>query len=115
MAFVGVRPCDLRAIQIQDQILGAPSHPDSAYATRRAGVFIVAVNCTEPGEACFCTSMGTGPRAGPGYDLLLTELAGSDEHSFIVETGSPAGAALLGRLPVRSAEPAALSTRRRGR
>ena len=122
MAFVGVRPCDLRAIQIQDQILGAPSHPDSAYAARRAGIFIVAVNCTEPGEACFCTSMGTGPAAGPGYDLLLTELAGSDQHSFddhsfddhsfIVETGSPAGAAVLARLPVRSAEPAALSNAR---
>ena len=105
---LGVRPCDLRAIQIQDQILGAPSHPDSAHAARRAGVFIVAVNCTEPGEVCFCTSMGTGP----GYELLLTELAGSDEHSFIIETGSPAGAAVLGRLPVRATEPTALSNAR---
>jgi len=109
MAFVGVRPCDLRAIQIQDRVLGSASHPDSAYAARRAGVFIVAVNCTEPGEACFCTSMGTGPQAGPGYDLLLTELAEPDAHSFIVETGSPAGAAVLGRLPVRPAGAAALS------
>ncbi|MGO8960464.1 MAG: 4Fe-4S dicluster domain-containing protein [Streptosporangiaceae bacterium] len=110
MAFVGVRPCDLRAIQIQDRVLGAASHPDSAYAARRAGVFIVAVNCTEPGEACFCTSMGTGPQAGPGYDLLLTELVTPDAHTFIVGTGSPAGTAVLGRLPVRRAEPAALGS-----
>ena len=33
----------------------------SRYAQRRAAVFIIAVNCTEPGETCFCTSMGTGP------------------------------------------------------
>jgi sulfhydrogenase subunit beta (sulfur reductase) len=53
MAFLGVRPCDPRAIQIQDRVLGGQTHPDSAYAQRRAKVFIGAVNCTEPGEACF--------------------------------------------------------------
>ncbi len=111
MAFVGVRPCDLRAIQIQDQILGAPSHPDSAYAARRAGVFIVAVNCTEPGEVCFCTSMGTGP----GYELLLTELAGSDEHSFIIETGSPAGTAVLGQAAGPGSRARGAEQRSRGR
>ena len=36
-------------------------------------LFIVAVNCTEPGGVCFCASMGTGPGRGPGYDLALTE------------------------------------------
>jgi formate hydrogenlyase subunit 6/NADH:ubiquinone oxidoreductase subunit I len=105
LAFLGVRPCDLRAIQIQDRVLGAPDHPDSAYARRRAGVFVVAVNCTEPGETCFCTSMGTGPHAGPGYDLLLTELASETEHTFLVEAGSVAGAALLPELPLEPADP----------
>ncbi len=105
LAFLGVRPCDLRAIQIQDRVLGAPTHPDSAYAKRRAAVFIVAVNCTEPGETCFCTSMGTGPQAEAGYDLLLTELAGEAEHTFLVEAGSSAGQEVLALLPVRPAEP----------
>ena len=67
------------------------STPSSRYASRRAGIFIVAVNCTEPGETCFCTSMGTGPEAGEGYDLALTELAGAGEHQFLVDVGSPAG------------------------
>jgi sulfhydrogenase subunit beta (sulfur reductase) len=104
LAFLGVRPCDLRAIQIQDRVLGAPAHPDSAYARRRAGVFIVAVNCTEPGETCFCTSMGTGPQASPGYDLLLTEQAGAAEHCFVVVAGSVAGEAMLAELPLRPAD-----------
>ncbi len=112
MAFVGVRPCDLRAIQIQDRVLGAASQPDSGYARRRAGIFIVAVNCTEPGEACFCTSMGTGPQASPGYDLLLTELAGPEAHSFVIETGSARGAAVLARLSLRPAAAAAVSSAR---
>ena len=103
-AFFGVRPCDLRAIQIQDQVLGRGEHAGSRYAARRAGVFIVAVNCTEPGETCFCTSMGTGPQAGPGYDLSLTEMAGDGTHRFLVDVGSPAGADLLAGVPTRPAD-----------
>ena len=64
-AFIGVRPCDLRAIAIQDRVL---AQPGSRYAARRARLFIVAVNCTEPGETCFCASMGTGP----GADQVMT-------------------------------------------
>jgi len=106
MAFIGVRPCDLRAIAIQDEVLGAERHPGSRYASRRAGVFIVAVNCTEPGETCFCTSMGAGPEAGPGYDLALTELVDDAGHRFLVEIGSPAGADLLADVPTTPADDA---------
>jgi ferredoxin len=104
LAFFGVRPCDLRAIQIQDQVLGCGAHARSRYAARRAGVFIVAVNCTEPGETCFCTSMGTGPQAGPGYDLSLTEMVGDGIHRFLVDVDSPAGADLLAGVPTRPAD-----------
>lgn len=103
LAFLGVRPCDLRAIQIQDRVLGGQAHPDSAYARRRAQVFIVAVNCTEPGETCFCVSMETGPHAGPGYDVLLTELV-ADEHTFIVQAGSASGEAILANVPLQPAD-----------
>ena len=103
LVFLGVRPCDLRAIQIQDDILGAPRHPDSGYAQRRAEVLIIAVNCTEPGATCFCTSMGTGPRADAGYDLLLTELPGPGEHEFVAWSGSAAGEAILAGLHLQPA------------
>ena len=93
-AFLGVRPCDLRAIAIQDRVLGQPG---SRYAQRRAAVFIIAVNCTEPGETCFCTSMGTGPGVDGAstYDLALTELADEHGHRFVVDVGSPRGADIL--------------------
>ena len=106
LAFVGVRPCDLRAIQIQDQVLGRGQAADSRYAARRAGVFIITVNCTEPGETCFCTSMGTGPQAGPGYDLSLTELADQDGHRFLIDVGSPAGRDMLAGVPATAADDA---------
>jgi len=59
----------------------------------------VAVNCTEPGETCFCASMGTGPGAGPGYDLALTELVTGERHEFLVDVGTPAGASVLASVP----------------
>ena len=108
-AFFGVRPCDLRAIQIQDQVLGRDG---SRYAARRETAFIIAVNCTEPGETCFCTSMGTGPEAGPGYDLALTELVSGAQHRFLVEVGSPAGAQVLAGVPVQGADDATVASAR---
>jgi ferredoxin len=109
-AFLGVRPCDLRAIEIQDQVLGQPG---SRYARRRAAAFVIAVNCTEPGETCFCASMGTGPGAGEsGYDLALTELADDGAHRFVIDVGSERGAGVLGRVP---SEPAPAATMRRAR
>ena len=109
-AFLGVRPCDLRAIEIQDRVLGQPG---SRYAQRRSAAFVIAVNCTEPGETCFCTSMGTGPGAGEsGYDLALTELADDRAHRFVIDVGSERGAAVLGRIP---SEPAPAAIMRRAR
>ncbi|MCX7783505.1 MAG: hypothetical protein N2318_07645, partial [Meiothermus sp.] len=56
-AFFGVRACELRAIQVQDQVfLGGP-YQDSHYKARREQVFIVAVNCTQAGNTCFCASV----------------------------------------------------------
>jgi ferredoxin len=107
-AFLGVRPCDLRAIEIQGRVLGQPG---SRYAQRRAGAFVIAVNCTEPGETCFCTSMSAGPGAGsePGrYDLALTELTGDGGHRFLVDVGSARGAAVLDRVPSQAADDAAV-------
>jgi sulfhydrogenase subunit beta (sulfur reductase) len=104
-AFLGVRPCDLRAIAIQDRVL---AQPGSRYAARRARLLIVAVNCTEPGETCFCASMGTGPGSDAGYDLALTEMVDEGGHRFLVEVGSPRGADVLERVASEPASEAAI-------
>ena len=96
-AFLGVRPCDLRAVAIQDRVL---AQPGSRYAQRRARVFIVAVNCTEPGETCFCASMSTGPGVDGAdvFDLALTELVDEGGHRFLVDVGSPRGADIMAQV-----------------
>jgi ferredoxin len=102
-AFIGVRSCEIHAIAIQDKVFLDGPYVDAGYAARRAGAFIVAVNCAEAGGTCFCASMNTGPKADSGFDLALTELIGEDRHEFLIEAGSPAGAEALALLPKRPA------------
>ena len=101
-AFVGVRACDLAAILIQDRVFIGDAYVDTDYQSRRNDAFIVAVNCAEAGNTCFCASMDTGPRAEAGFDLALTELLDGD-HRFLVEVGSERGEEVLAEVGSRQA------------
>jgi ferredoxin len=102
LALIGVRGCELSAIAIQDRVLLEGRHVDADYAERRAGAFVVAVDCFEPADTCFCVSMGGGPRVAGGYDLALSEIV-DGEHRFLARAGSERGAELLRELPQRPA------------
>jgi ferredoxin len=124
LAFLGVRPCDLRALEILDRVLLVPD-ARSAYATRRARAFIVVVECTEPAETCFCVSAGSGPGLGaadndagrsPRYDLVLTELPADhgrlDAPYFLARTGSCRGAEVFRAVTHRPADAATAAAAR---
>ena len=97
-AFVGLRSCDLHAIEVQDRVFLLA---DPAYRARRERAFFVGVNCGDPGSTCFCVSMRTGPRCSMGFDIALTELGGG----FTAEAGTPAGERLLDALGAEEATP----------
>ena len=97
-AFLGVRGCELAAIQVQDRVFLGPQS-DPTYSERRSEAFIIAVNCSSPAGTCFCVSMGTGPRVGPGFDLSLTEIIENGRHVFSVDIGSERGDELLAAVP----------------
>jgi ferredoxin len=113
-AFLGARACDLQAIALFDRVLASNLYRDSAYQSRRAQLFVVAVECADPASTCFCASMGSGPRVSFGFDLVLTEIL-EGEHRFLVQAGSEAGADLLQELRHRSVEPADLECAERAR
>ncbi len=94
LAVIGVRACDLAALDLQDRHFLGPPAEDASYAARRASLFLVAVHCSDPSDSCFCASTGDGPRASTGFDLALTEL----DDGFIVESGSGRGAQLAASL-----------------
>ena len=102
-AFIGVRGCELAAIAVQDKVFMDGPFADPHYQARREGAFIVAVNCGRAAATCFCVSMETGPKAGPGYDIALTEIATGEDAGFLAEAGSARGQAMLDRLPSRPA------------
>ncbi len=104
-AFIGVRSCEIHAMQIQDRVFDNADFADPGYVARRQAAFIVAVNCARPGSTCFCTSQRTGPKVKQGFDLALTEILEGDRHEFVTEAGSARGSAILTALPQRPAEP----------
>ncbi len=110
LAFIGVRGCELSAIQIQDDVFIRDDYTDPVYSKRRQNLFILAVNCLHPASACFCTSLETGPKAKPGFDLSLTEL----DDVFLLEIGSEMGRLLLQGLPVEAASAFVLQAAQKG-
>ncbi|HGG57986.1 MAG TPA: sulfite reductase subunit A [Nannocystis exedens] len=102
-AFIGVRPCELKALEIQDRVFMGERHVDPNYAGLRDHAFIVTVNCAEAAATCFCSSMDSGPRAEAGFDLALTEMIDGSRHEILIEAGSDKGHELAGALGGRAA------------
>ncbi len=94
-AFIGVRPCELSAIAIQDKVFSSGDYRDDGYLAVRKSVFIVAVDCARAGENCFCTSMKTGPGAKDGFDIALTEVIRDGKHYFVGRAGTEDGLSVL--------------------
>jgi ferredoxin len=109
-AFIGVRPCELAAIHIQDRVFLREEWSDPIYRMTRQSAFILAVNCLHPCGTCFCDSMGTGPKAITGFDLCLTEL----EDWFLIEIGSEAGKLAATTLPLQPASAFLVQNANRG-
>lgn len=97
LALIAARDCELRALEVLDEVLLDQDHPDPRYAEHRAGTFVVAVTCGTPSATCWCTSMGGGPRPRAAHDVLLTEVLDGG-HRMIAEAGSERGRALLERI-----------------
>ncbi len=99
LALLGVRACELAAIAVQDRVFLTEGTVDPTYKLRRSHLFVIAANCTQAAQTCFCTSMDTGPRCRSGFDLALTEI----ESGFLVQVGSDQGRSLFESVPKRLA------------
>jgi ferredoxin len=114
VALVGIRPCDLAAIEVLDRVFLDPVHGDPAYARRRATAFVAVVECGVPAATCFCASVGTGPGVDDAgrADLVLTELPGEADAVYVAVAGSEEGTEVLSGLGPREASPAELAAAR---
>ncbi len=72
----GVKPCDVRAVDVLDRVF-LTDPVDSFYKARREHGTIVSLACSEPSESCFCKAFGidcTEPSADVAIWLCGEEL-----------------------------------------
>ncbi|MFC1869905.1 4Fe-4S dicluster domain-containing protein [Chloroflexota bacterium] len=86
----GIRPCDAKALAILDPVF-KDAYEDPYYLAKRRNTVLVGLGCTNPGESCFCTSLGIIPGASDNVDLMLTD---TGEH-FLMAAMTPAGQELI--------------------
>ncbi|MDJ0896892.1 MAG: 4Fe-4S dicluster domain-containing protein [Alphaproteobacteria bacterium] len=114
LAVIGVRPCDLAALETLGAVFEGGPVVDTRFSLRREALLLVSVNCMRPAGTCFCASMDTGPRAEGGFDLSLDELIDGERHLFLVTAGSARGREILDALPGEPADEADLEAARGG-
>jgi len=97
---IGVKNCDLSALQIHDYVFLKTEPVDPLYAEAREKTVIVSCDCTNARDVCFCTAVNEQPYAQKGFDInISTTLLG-----FVIEAGSEKGEKLLGELQQYVAE-----------
>ncbi len=98
-AVIGLRSCDLVALDLQDRHFLNGPFPDRGYRSRREKLLLIGVHCSHPAATCFCASTGDGPGIRSGFDLVL----GETDEGFVVSAGSEKGRNLRDQLPLRPA------------
>jgi ferredoxin len=87
-AIIGVRSCDVSAIQFQGGFFGSPT-VDPYYKSRLDNTVLFSLVCNEPPrKECFCICCDSGPYLDVGFDVQLTDLG----DRFLYQIGSEKGA-----------------------
>ena len=90
---LGLRGCDLRALEFLDRIFleDEDEVEEPFYAARRKNTIIITTDCAEIAPSCFCTLLDDSPYPEKGFDINLSPI----EAGFVVEAGSEQGKELL--------------------
>jgi ferredoxin len=86
----GMRPCDITALALFDQVFSKDFY-DPYYAHQREQIITIGIRCKENCRTGFCGTMHSYNPMN-GYDLMLTELSDS---KYIIESGTLKGLNLL--------------------
>jgi len=81
----GVKACDLSALKVQQKMFLEGNFRDPFYDARLKNTILIAADCSEPEDTCFCNLMGNKPYATEGADMTLSVL--DEGYLFEVMTG----------------------------
>ncbi len=105
---LGIHPCDVHAILRLDKFF-SNEFQDVYYQNRRKNAVLIALNCVEPSDFSFCSSMGTGPFLDEGYDILLTDIG----TEYLLEIGSKIGRQIIEGLNLKEATDSSFHEKKR--
>ncbi len=88
---LGVKACDLKALELLDRALLLQDFVDPSYKHWRDSSTIVTTDCGTAGETCHCNLVNGQPFAEAGFDLNLSPL----KNDYLLSVGSDKGEALL--------------------
>ena len=88
---LGLRACDLLAIEILDRVFCEGEFEDPFYRRRRDFTLLISTDCVEPAETCFCNLVGGRPFPDGAFDLDLTPV----KDGYVVTIGSQTGRELV--------------------
>jgi sulfhydrogenase subunit beta (sulfur reductase) len=91
LTLIGMRSCDLEAMEVLDRVFGEGDFKDPFYLANRENVTVISADCTDAGETCFCSLVNIQPYPAKSYDLNLTPLS----NGYVVEIGSEKGKKLV--------------------
>lgn len=91
---IGVKSCDLSALNILDKMFISEDYVDPLYKFFRERTILISSDCPFPKESCFCNLVGEKPYAEKGFDLNLEYVNG---ERYILSSGSKKGEEILNR------------------
>jgi sulfhydrogenase subunit beta (sulfur reductase) len=91
LTLIGLRSCDIEALEILDKVFGEGDFKDPFYLANRENVTIISADCTEAGETCFCPAVEVKAYPTRSFDLNLTPLS----NGYVAEAGSDRGQQLI--------------------
>ncbi|MCL6560697.1 MAG: 4Fe-4S dicluster domain-containing protein [Firmicutes bacterium] len=90
MVLFGVRPCDVKSLEVLDPVFNG-KYKDNYYAGKRENSVIIGLSCPAVLSTCFCKAFDSGPCDGRGTDLMFTDVG----DQYFVEINTPKGLSLV--------------------
>jgi len=90
-AVFGLKACDLRSMEILDKVFLEEEFEDALYIARREKMLVIASDCSDPRESCFCDILAGQPYPEEGFDLSVSTV----DDGFIIQAGSTKGRRFL--------------------
>ncbi|HNS31873.1 MAG TPA: 4Fe-4S dicluster domain-containing protein [bacterium] len=89
---MGAAACDLKGLEILDNVFLKSEYKDQNYAKRRNKTLLISFDCLAPYPTCFCELVGVHPYPEAGFDINIS----LSEEGILADVGSEKGMAFIG-------------------